>query len=467
MSPRGRRERNSNGDPGSQGPSDISSDFPESGYTLFDTTFSTYRVSPLHLGVKPLDQERLGALAKRLRDLLVGDVVRGVEVGLASDGGVMGRAGALEAVHLSWSSLGSVLGIGRETMDGVDGDGGRPVSRDLGSEIGAAYPVWDGGAATRRLRSVSNRQALHISIRYEGAYCTALLIPMLDEEEDIGLGDDLVRGVDGTDFFQLATPDGSGRTKPVNPGHFRNLPLLLFRMPTPLRSVVIDFLSNTFDCRISPLRLGTQTLLANLERWITISKLMSGSAASKDVVITLGFALPSQVTPQSDFNGPRNADLGLKSIDVIISSSDLVRFCDEGTKRKPPDAAGKSKPESTRAEHTVKRRKVDRDVLEEDWDWRYKPRLDTNSPDSIATPYPFTEALGTYFDEHLALNLFDSRTRITKVACAGFVLSEARLKLFSPLEKLGDAAGRPVLAPHIQAVIDCLDGLLERATARS
>jgi hypothetical protein len=238
-------------------------------------------------------------------------------------------------------------------------------------------------------------------------------------------------------------------------------------MPLPLRSVIIDFLSNTFDCRISPLRLGTQTLLTNLERWIPVSKLMSGSTASKDVVITLEFSLTAPATPHPRIDEPRTADPGLRAIDVIIAPSELRRFRDEGTKRRPPHVTGKSKRRFAWAEHALKRRRVDRNLLEEGWDWRYTMRVDTDSASSMAAPYPITEALGTYFDEHLALNLFDSRTRITKVACGGFVLSENRLKLFSPSERdLGDEAGRHVLATHIQAIVDCLDDLLDRAMAR-
>lgn len=397
----------------SQEPSEISSNFSEA-VAFFDTTFSTHRVSPLYVGSKSLTQERFSALAKQLRDLLVGDVVRGVEVGLDGDGGVMARAGALEAVELGWTSLGSVLGIGQEILGGADRE--------------------EGESLNRRLNSVSNRQALHISIRYESALCTALLVPLLDEEDELSLG-------------------GPDSDKPVDPSHFLNLHLLLFRMPTPLRSVIVDFLSTTFDCRISPLRLDTQTLLRNLERWITVSKLMHGSAASKDVVITLGFSLSVPVAPDLETDGPQSADLGLKSIEVIISPSELQRFRHEGTKRRTPGAAGKPKRGFASAEHAVKRRRVDGNKLEGDWDWRFK----TTGSSSVATLYPFTEALGTYFDEHLALNLFDSRTRITKVACGGFVMSETRLKLFSPSEND---------APHIQAVVDCVGDMLDRAMAR-
>ena len=398
-------------------------------------------MSPLFIGAEPLDQDRLSALAKRLRDLLVGDVVRGVEVGLDGDDNVMARAGSLEAVDLGWSSLGSILGL---RPDMTDGNNDNTPGGD---------PSWDNEATLGRLKRVSSREALHMTIRYESALCTALLLPQLEPKDTADPGDE-----GGVDMFQQVPPHrihsagDSGRN--VNPDHFHNLPLLLFRMPTPLRTVLIDFLSRTFDCRISPLRLGTRTLLTNLERWAAVSKLMRGSAASKDVVITLGFTLPTPLTPEPETDDARTSDLGLKSMDVIISASDLQGFRDEGTKYKASGAALLPKRKSAWDDRAAKRRKVGGSMIEEGWDWKYEN----------AASFPFTEALGRYFDEHLALNLFDSRTKITKVACGGFVMSESRLKLFST--DVGGGRDHPTSIPNVQAVVDCLNDLQDRATAR-
>lgn len=459
MPPRGRRKRNSDEVAASQEPSEASSAFTEYALPFFDTTFSTHRVSPLYVGEKPLDEHRFSALAKRLRDLLVGDVVRGVEVGLDGGDGVMARAGALEAVDLGWSSLGSILGIRPE----------RPASRDLGSDVGAAPgSPWDEEPADRRLRSASGRQALHISIRYESALCTALLVPQLEAVHDRGLGDGPTGDeVHGADMFQQVPPSRFHGDKAADPNHFRNLPLLLLRMPTPLKSIIVDFLSSTFDCRISPLRLGTQTLLTNLERWITVSKQIRGSAASRDVVITLGFVLPTPLTPGPETAEPQTADLGLRSLDVIILPSDLHRFRDEGTKAQAPNTALLPKRKFTEGQLAAKRRKVEGDMLEEGWNWRRKASVAAESSAGVRALHAFTEGLGSYLDEHLALNLFDAGTRITKVACGGFVMSESRLKLFSASEKaLGGASEHPASAAPTRAVVDCLSDLLDRATAR-
>src|SRR3569833_4263703 len=104
--------------------------------SFLNTTFSLHRISPLFLGSEPLTSARLRLLASRLRDTLVGDVVRGVEVGLEGDDRTMGSAGALEAVGIEWTPVASIL----TTPD--------------------------------------NNKALHISLHYEKAVCTALAVPL-------------------------------------------------------------------------------------------------------------------------------------------------------------------------------------------------------------------------------------------------------------------------------------------------
>ncbi|EJT78410.1 hypothetical protein GGTG_03511 [Gaeumannomyces tritici R3-111a-1] len=58
---------------------------------LFNTTFHTYRASPLHVGPQPLTADRLARVAASLRDALVGDVVRGVQDDDDDDDGDGGR----------------------------------------------------------------------------------------------------------------------------------------------------------------------------------------------------------------------------------------------------------------------------------------------------------------------------------------------------------------------------------------
>ena len=55
---------------------------------------------------------RLVVLACRLRDIMAGDVVRGVRVGLVDPegvGGALGRAGALERVAVEWVDVYATL----------------------------------------------------------------------------------------------------------------------------------------------------------------------------------------------------------------------------------------------------------------------------------------------------------------------------------------------------------------------
>lgn len=328
----------------------------------------------------------------------------------------MFRAGALEAIDMGWETVGSILGLDPQSVD-----------------------KQTDGATTRRLKAASRREALHISLRYENVLCTALLLPRLDGNEDENAGFQ-----EGSTNGDLLLPESKG-ARPATSNHFRALPLLLLRMPTPLKPVITDFLCNAFDCRISQLRLGTKTLVSNLERWIKVADRLGSASTSKDVVLTLGFSIP---VIANGVQTEDTVDLGLRSIDVIIPALDLQDFRDAGLKP--------LKRKGTWADIGSKRRKADGHLLEEGWEWRGKD-------DANQTSQPFTEALGAYFDDHLALNLFDPRVRITKVACGGFVMSEGRLKLFPPP---GDDGERVATTEHMPAVVDCLGDLLDKAMIR-
>jgi hypothetical protein len=194
---------------------------------------------------------------------------------------------------------------------------------------------------------------------------------------------------------------------------------------------------------------------------------MRGSAASKDVLITLGFFFSIRPIHDTDTDESRNVDHGLKSMDIIIPASDIQRFRHEGAKLGAAHAPTPWKDKFEREGHGGKGEALDGSMLEEGWHWRYKNSTNTPPTGGASTSHPFTEALGAYVNQHLALNLFDSRTGITRIACGGFAMSESRLKLFSPSEK--DPAGgaeHRMFAAHIQAVVDCLGDLLDRAGAR-
>ncbi|AEO67372.1 uncharacterized protein THITE_2144762 [Thermothielavioides terrestris NRRL 8126] len=396
---------------------------------FYNTTFSAHRVSPLHLGAEPLTAPRLRLLAQRLRDRLVGDVVRGVEVGSVE---VDGRAGALESVEMRWVGVADVLGVSREQLEEE-------------AEEGTAEKV--------TLRPGS--KALHVALRYEMASCTALLLPPLEEPRRRGVDAAAAAfsvGAAALQQQQQQSVDASSSSR------FLALPLLLLRMPAPLKTVVSDFLATTFDCRVSPMRLGTRSLVHSWEAWIRSAGLPSRGPLAKDVVLTLGFYVPPpnrlSAAPEQrsgeDEGAEADQPLGLRSIDVIIPAAELRKFVAAGKRLPQPQD---KQPASTTPgwEHDDKqRRRLAGRLYEEGWEWRAAP--------DAAARQPFTEALACYLQEHLALNLFHPGVRVTKVACAGFVMSETRLKVFAPG---GSADGAEV--GWRRAVLELLAALVDKA----
>jgi hypothetical protein len=340
-------------------------------------------------------------------------------------------------------SEGDVENLEREPEEEEDGDGA----------TGWRQAVQGGGLREKR--------ALHISLRYEMASCTALLLPAL-------LGDGKKNGVEGaTTRFSVGgggADDTMDWERSVDPAHFLALPLLLLRMPAPIKTIIGAFLATTFDCRVSPMRLGTRSLVRSWEAWIKSAGLPSRGPLAKDMVLTLGFYVPpSDPVPtqllEEDTPEEQQQPLGLKSIDVIIPAAELSKFA----------AAGKrvTKTQSKQTTPTTgwgwdkdpkKRRKLAGRLYEEGWEWRMAAEEGRPSEDQ-----QFTEALACYLKEHLGLNLFHPGVRVIKIACGGFAMSESRLKLFAPAGS-GDADGDslPLLAQR-GAVLELLGRLANKA----
>ncbi|KAJ3484394.1 hypothetical protein NLG97_g7060 [Lecanicillium saksenae] len=221
---------------------------------FFNTTFSTHRVSPLFIGAQPLDQTRLDQLAHRLRDTLVGDVVRGIQIGLESLETPAGQVGPLRYVKFRWFSPADVLGD-REVLDGAPDRARGEAADDLS-------------------------KGLWVEIRHENAAYIALLLPGYTTLQQAG-------SIKPSDWSmrpgRLATDNNLDETR------FLHLPLLLLRMPQPLKHVIGDWLSTTFDCRVSKLSLGTKTLVNVWEGWI---ETMGLSTKGPDFVVTLAFNSP-------------------------------------------------------------------------------------------------------------------------------------------------------------------------------
>lgn len=374
----------------------LSPSFPEdreAPLPFFNTTFSTHRASPLYVGANALNLSRLQTLSQRLRDTLVGDVVRGVQVGLEGNDSSLGRAGPLEKVGIRWVSFDALLG----DADDAEVD----LSRDLSSDA-------VGSDNERKPR------ALVFEMRYENALCTAMLLP--SESRDAARQD----GANSTN--QLGIPGLLTSGSSAGDGHFLHLPLLLLRMPAPLKAIIVDFLSGTFDCRISPMRLGTRSLTTAWERWIQDAGLPTKGPLSKDMVLTLGFYVP-QAEAVGDEGEEQPEGLGIKSIDIIIPADDLRRFADAGKALAADGTVGKGKTLSQGYEDDLRTRKrLAGGKADEGWAWR----------EGNEKQQPFLAAVAAYLDKHLALNLFHPGVRVTKIACGGFVLSEGRVKVFTP-----------------------------------
>ncbi|KAK5652389.1 hypothetical protein OQA88_10581 [Cercophora sp. LCS_1] len=379
---------------------------------FYNTTFVPCRVSPLYIGKEPLTSPRLQTIAQRLRDTLVGDVVRGVEVGLGRDGDdpILGRAGALEAVEIRWVGMDGVLDM--STRGGVFAD-----QENQGS-------------------------GLYVVLRYENVECVALLVPGIEERQE---WERFFVGEDGGEADET---------------QFLRLPLLLLRMPAPLKAVVCGFLEATFDCRISPLRLGTRSLVRSWEAWIRTAGLPTRGATAKDFVVTLGFYIPPKEVDGEESDEEEIRQLGLKSVDLFIPVGELRKFVGAADatvvkehKRKTVDTASEDDPK--------KRRKLAGRLQEEGWEWRM-----ADAEDDPLVDQPFTEALACYVDQHLGLRLFHPGTRIIRIACGGFVMSEGRLKLFAPAD-LGEGMDGDVSSTGQRAAIfELLQGLVQKAQGR-
>lgn len=398
----------------------------------------------------------------------MGDVVRGVEVGLdrGADDGAMRRAGALETVTIGWFRLESLLG----RYVGADNEEGGPVSGDLAGEEADMTRLSIGG-------SPGKRRGLQISLRYEKSECVALLLPPVKSQPS----GSRAREPASTSLYNY----GDGQPDENDP-EFLHLPLLLLRMPAPLKTVIVDFLSRSFDCRISSLSLGTRSMVRALERWVSDSGVPTTGQFAKDVVLTLGFYRPTvtqhqriekegadekQLDGDEDVPGKKQEiPMGVKAIDVIISNADLRRFLRAGKayEAEQHDASGqthgtqKKRPDATNQKDysQSKRRRLGGDKDEEGWTWRSWPSTSKQEREAVQVQ-PFTEALAQYVQKHLALDMLHPAVRISKVACGGFALSETRVKIFgAPPTSQGHGG---ISDTKQRAVWGVLEGLLERA----
>jgi hypothetical protein len=244
-------------------------------YPLYNTTFTLHRLSPLYVGHDvSLNNTALLPYAMGFRDIIVGEVLRGVRVGLGSDEDVLARVGALQTV--AWKVL-----VDDDSWDYAAGLDESQI--DEAMELGPA-------------------RGIYITVAYERATYVAILLRSKD------------------------TPRGGEQAG------FQRFPLLLTRMPSSLRDTLTEFLQTSFDARISVLRLSQSYLPVTLESYVQSclkgedeEQLSPGEASDtlkkvlKDVQVVIGFDLPT-------------GNASVKSVDIVIARDDLPQFIERGNK---------------------------------------------------------------------------------------------------------------------------------------
>ncbi|KAH7084541.1 kinetochore complex Sim4 subunit Fta1-domain-containing protein [Paraphoma chrysanthemicola] len=293
-------------------------------YPLYHRTYSLYRLSPLHHGDTPLlDDRSLRTHAKRLREQLKGDNVRGVQVDFAAAEDTA-KLGPLE--ECAWETIGDEDAWIDRHRTSVEPDA---------SQLSAAL-------TPDRVRGIE------VSLEYEKQAYNALLL------RDPGV---------------TSSPDG-----------FTSLPLLLVKMPGPIRETFLNYLRTAFDAHVAPLRLPSTFITSSLETYFT--RLTSGTSTQsiKDVVRQLHVQLAFPATTTL-----------LKHIELTIAGADVPGFVSRGKLMK----GGQEK--------------------------------------------PFTVALLAYLKSHLALDLSHSKAHISRISCNSFHLGTERLKLAAP-DQLADTS---------------------------
>jgi hypothetical protein len=320
-------------------------------YPLYSTTFTLHRVSPLYTGLsRSLDNPTLLPYARRFRDRLVGDVLRGVRVGLGAPSDELARVGSLQNVSF------------KVLVEENDWDGGRTQDEDQDGDTTMALGPGRG---------------IIVEVVYEKAGYKAILLRAEERE-----GDNIGEG-------------------------FQYFPLMLSRMPASLRETFTSYLESTFDTRISALHLNPRYLTSSLETYIEscsisgdgeVMELAESSHSLRrilrDIIITLGFDLPSSSS-------------SLKTIEFSIAREEIPRLVQNGKRIK-------------------------------------------------GTGGPFMDALASYVDKHMALDMRHEMVKVVRIASGAFVVgAEGKAKFNEPV---GDGDG-----VQERATRRLVDGLVEAA----
>lgn len=299
-------------------------------YPLYGSTFHLYRLSPLYHGETPiLEDSTLCTHSRRLRDVLKGDNLRGVQVDFPGPDNLLHNSGSLE--ECDWNLIGDESSWTELHTQPIDSE-----SQDTISTV-----------------TSETARGIQIDLQYSKHIHSA---------------------------FILRDPD-----KTLSPPGFTSLPLLLVRMPAAIREIFLNYLSTTFDTRISPLKLRASFLTSALELHLMRLTASTSTQSIPDILKAV----------QLQLSFPTSTKL-LKNIDISIAREDIPSFL----------ARGKLLSQQVRTGPV---------------------------PDPSAPAGAFITALSHYTTTHLALPLFHPKTSISKLACGAFALaSEGRIKLYPP-----------------------------------
>jgi hypothetical protein len=211
-------------------------------YPLYNRTYNLYRLSPLHHGDTPLLNDRsLRTHAKRLKEQLKGDNVRGVQVDFAAAEDTA-KLGPLE--ECEWNLVGDEDAWIDHHRQSVDPDAS-------GLSLGL---------------SPDRARGIEVSLEYEKQSYNALLL------RDPGV---------------TSSPDG-----------FTSLPLLLVKMPGLIREIFLNYVRTAFDAHVAPLRLPSTFITSSLETYFRHLSSHTSTQSIKDVIrqLQIQLAFPTTTT---------------------------------------------------------------------------------------------------------------------------------------------------------------------------
>lgn len=209
-------------------------------YPLYNKTYQLFRLSPLHHGEVPLlDDKSLRTHAKRLKEQLKGDNVRGVQVDFetAQD---TARRGPLE--ECLWETV---------------GDEDAWIDRH-------AQSVEPDASQLTTVLTPERARGIDVTLEYEHQSCHALL---------------------------LRDPDATS-----SPAGFTSLPLLLVKMPGAIRDIFLDYLRTAFDAHVAPLKLSSAFITASLETYFKRLTSSTSTQTIQDVIRQLNVQLAFPTT---------------------------------------------------------------------------------------------------------------------------------------------------------------------------